>query len=105
MSNVTYHRYSDFAIHHMGTGLSDGVTQGVAGPDEFRTAPLWVAGQRLFFLHDERTSDLLQAILQHASPGSEANWVVQQRFNRLTQQQWQALIDFVKSLQGKLRST
>ena len=28
MSNVTYHPYSDFAVHHMGSGLSDGVTQG-----------------------------------------------------------------------------
>jgi CxxC motif-containing protein (DUF1111 family) len=58
MSNVTYHPYSDFALHHMGSGLSDGVTQGAAGPDQFRTAPLWGVGQRLFFLHDGRTSDL-----------------------------------------------
>lgn len=31
--------YSDLALHRMGTGLADGVTQGQAGPDEFRTAP------------------------------------------------------------------
>ena len=35
---------------------------GSAGPDEFRAAPLWGLGQRLFFLHDGRTNDLLQAI-------------------------------------------
>ena len=40
-----------------------------AGPDEFRTAPLWGLGQRLFFLHDGRTSDLMQAIEDHTSPG------------------------------------
>ena len=61
MSNVTYHPYSDFALHHMGPRLADGISQGAAGPDQFRTAPLWGAGQRLFFLHDGRTSDLLQA--------------------------------------------
>src|SRR5207342_3715851 len=65
--------FSDLAIHHMGTKLADGVTQGAAGPDEFRTAPLWGAGQRIFFLHDGRTSDLLEAIQAHASQGSEAD--------------------------------
>jgi CxxC motif-containing protein (DUF1111 family) len=65
MSNVTYHPFSDFALHHMGANLADGVNQGAAGPDEFRTAPLWGLGQRLLFLHDGRTSDLLQAIQAH----------------------------------------
>src|ERR1700737_1418919 len=59
--------FSDLAVHHMGSNLPDGLTQGGAGPDEFRTAPLWGVGQRLFFLHDGRTSDLLQAIQDHAS--------------------------------------
>ncbi|HWY49365.1 MAG TPA: di-heme oxidoredictase family protein [Bryobacteraceae bacterium] len=68
MSNVTYHPYSDFAVHHMGSSLADGIVQGAAGPDQFRTAPLWGLGQRLFFLHDGRTSNLLQAIQAHASP-------------------------------------
>ncbi len=65
MSNVTYHPYSDFALHHMGAGLADGIMQGGAGADQFRTAPLWGLGQRLFFLHDGRTSDLMQAIQAH----------------------------------------
>src|ERR1022692_2653431 len=63
MSGVTYHPYSDFALHHMGPGLADGISQGAAGPDQFRTAALWGIGQRLFFLHDGHTADLLQAIL------------------------------------------
>jgi CxxC motif-containing protein (DUF1111 family) len=67
MSTVIYHPYSDFAVHHMGSNLADGINQGAAGPDEFRSAPLWGVGQRLFFLHDGRTSDLLQAIKAHAS--------------------------------------
>lgn len=97
MSYVTYHPFSDFALHHMGTNLADGISQGVAGPDEFRTAPLWGVGQRLFFLHDGRTMDLLNAIQQHSSRGSEANKVVR-RFNDLESGEQQALLDFLRSL-------
>ncbi|HEY1264846.1 MAG TPA: di-heme oxidoredictase family protein, partial [Terriglobales bacterium] len=94
---VQYHPYSDFALHHMGSGLSDGVSQGAAGPDEFRSAPLWGLGQRLFFLHDGRTSDLNSAIQAHAGRGSEANTVVG-RFNRLSRSQRQSVLDFLRSL-------
>src|SRR5579871_3787109 len=45
LSHQPVNLFSDLAIHHMGSQLSDGVTQGVAGPDEFRTAPLWGVGQ------------------------------------------------------------
>ncbi|HUA16695.1 MAG TPA: di-heme oxidoredictase family protein [Verrucomicrobiae bacterium] len=97
MSSVTYSPYSDFALHHMGSGLSDGVHQGGAGPDQFRTAPLWGLGQRLFFLHDGRTSDLIQAIHSHSSNGSEANGVVR-NFNKLKASQVQDLLNFLRSL-------
>jgi CxxC motif-containing protein (DUF1111 family) len=71
LSNRTFQPFSDFALHHMGSTLADGITQGLAGPDQFRTAPLWGLGQRLFFLHDGRTSDLTEAILAHAgAPGA-----------------------------------
>lgn len=66
LNNVTFLPYSDFALHHMGSVLTDGVNQGVAGPDEFRTAPLWGLGQRLFLLHDGRTNNLFTAIEDHA---------------------------------------
>ena len=65
--------YSDLLVHDMGAGLADGVSQGAAGGREFRTAPLWGLGQRIFFLHDGRTSDLIGAIRAHASSGSEAS--------------------------------
>jgi CxxC motif-containing protein (DUF1111 family) len=58
---------------------------------------LWGVGQRLFFLHDGRSTDLLDAIQQHRSRGSEANRVVR-RFNELTRGQQQALLDFLRSL-------
>jgi len=97
MSFVEYHPFSDFALHHMGTNLADGINQGMATGDEFRTAPLWGIGQRLFFLHDGRTSDLLDAINQHASPGSEANQVVR-RFRSLSTTEQQYLLNFLRSL-------
>ena len=97
MSNVSYNPYSDFALHHMGSGLADGINQGSAGSDHFRTAPLWGLGQRLFFMHDGRTSDLGRAIRSHSSSGSEANQVIR-RYNSLTSGQVQDLLNFLRSL-------
>jgi CxxC motif-containing protein (DUF1111 family) len=71
LNNATFAPFSDFALHHMGSTLTDGVNQGLAGPDEFRTAPLWGLGQRIFLLHDGRTTDLLAAIQDHASPSTD----------------------------------
>src|SRR5579864_241079 len=121
LNNRLFTPFSDFALHHMGARLADGVNQGAAGPDEFRTAPLWGLGQRLFFLHDGRTNDLLQAIQAHFSPenlcvtaadfqqftangqtfqpfsesqvcGSEANGVIR-NFNSLSPSQKQDLLN------------
>src|ERR1700691_2176702 len=97
MSNVTYNPYSDLALHSMGTGLSDGIEQGAAGATQFRTAPLWGLGQRLFFLHDGRTTDLIQAIQSHSSSGSEAVGVIH-KFNTLKASQVQDLLNFLRSL-------
>jgi hypothetical protein len=117
--------FSDLAVHHMGPTLADNVIQGSAGPDEFRTALLWGVGQRVFFLHDGRTSDLMQAIQLHASggggggrggdftaaagtdaaanrfgrwtPPSEANQVIA-NFNGLSDTSKQDLLNFLRSL-------
>jgi CxxC motif-containing protein (DUF1111 family) len=97
LSNRAVNLFSDLLVHHMGTGLADGITQGGAGPDEFRTAPLWGVGQRVFFLHDGRTSNLVEAIKAHRSPDSEANKVID-RFNRLTAREQQDIINFLRSL-------
>jgi CxxC motif-containing protein (DUF1111 family) len=97
LSNQTANLFSDLIVHHMGKGLADGITQGGAGPDEFRTAPLWGVGQRVFFLHDGRTSNLVEAIEAHRSPGSEANRVIE-RFRRLKAEEQQDIINFLRSL-------
>ena len=97
LSNQQVHLFSDLLVHHMGVRLADGITQGAAGPDEFRTAPLWGGGQRVYFLPDGRTSDLIEAINEHASAGSEANQVVR-NFQALSAADQQNVIDFLRSL-------
>jgi len=93
----SFGQWSDLEIHHMGTGLADNVSQGGAGGDQFRTAPLWGLGQRIFFLHDGRTSDLLVAIQDHNSSGSEAN-TTKLNFDALTTSQKQDVLNFLRSL-------
>ncbi len=81
----------------MRSGLADGISQGQASGSEFRTAPLWGLGQRLFFLHDGRTSDPVEAIRQHASVGSEATLSVA-AFSLLSDADKQQLLKFLRSL-------
>src|SRR5437588_339223 len=128
LSNTRFAPFSDYAVHHMGSNLTDGVNQGIAGPDEFRTAPLWGIGQRIFFLHDGRNDNLVQAILSHESAGNVCTTVnsvsetitlngqsksiaskqtqtcgseansVVEKFRTLTTSQKQDLINFLRSL-------
>lgn len=103
LNNVAANLFSDLLLHHMGPGLADDIVQGQAAGDEFRTAPLWGLGQRLYFLHDGRTKTLTRAIAEHASQGnrryqdSEANAVVD-KFKRLSDQDQQDLLNFLRSL-------
>ena len=103
LRNQPVNLYSDLLLHDMGPGLADGVAQGEAGPREFRTAPLWGIGQRIYFLHDGRTRDLLIAIAAHRSgsssnrDASEANAVVGQ-FDALPEGGKQDVLNFLRSL-------
>ncbi|HEX3821102.1 MAG TPA: di-heme oxidoredictase family protein [Candidatus Sulfotelmatobacter sp.] len=103
LSGVTANLFSDLLLHHMGPDLADNVSQGQAQGDEFRTAPLWGLGQRIFFMHDGRTKNLIKAITAHASdgdrhyPDSEANGVVR-AFKKLSDQDQQDLLNFLRSL-------
>ncbi len=64
---------------------------------------MWGLGQRIFFLHDGRTTGLVQAIQAHKSagngvfPNSEANAVVD-KFNALSTSQQQDILNFLRSL-------
>jgi CxxC motif-containing protein (DUF1111 family) len=103
LHNKDVNLYSDLVLHNMGQGLADDVNQGKATGDEFRTAPLWGLGKRIFFLHDGRTKDLLEAIQAHLGSGggqygpSEANQVIAQ-FNRLNEIDKQHILNFLRSL-------
>ena len=81
----------------MGSGLADGISQGLASGDEFRTAPLWGLGQRIYFLHDGRKTDLLDAIQEHSSTGSEATGSIN-AFNALSPSDRQDILNFLRSL-------
>jgi len=96
-SFVSFTPYSDFALHDMGETLADDISQGSADGNQFRTAPLWGLGQRLFFLHDGRSNTLVDAIHQHASTGSEANAVVN-NYEMLSARNQQDLLNFLRSL-------
>jgi CxxC motif-containing protein (DUF1111 family) len=103
LANKDANLFSDLGLHQMGPGLADNVQQGQAAGDEFRSAPLWGLGQRIFFLHDGRTTDLVDAIRAHQSAGnstfgpSEANRVVD-NFNNLREDDKQNLLNFLRSL-------
>jgi CxxC motif-containing protein (DUF1111 family) len=97
LANMNVDLFSDLLVHDMGDNLADGVSQGSANGREFRTAPLWGLGQRIFFLHDGRTSNLISAIKAHASNGSEANGVIN-NFVNLGDSDTQDLLNFLRSL-------
>ena len=111
LANKDVNLFSDLLVHHMGANLADNIIQGAADVDEFRTTPLWGVGQRRFFMHDGRTSDLVQAIRAHVSqatsanaqtrlpalPASEANLSVATFFNQPNSDQ-QAVLVFLRSL-------
>ena len=67
LANQTYHPFSDFLVHDMGS-LGDNIPgNGDVGPREMRTAPLWglhfVDPTNL--LHDGRATSVEDAILRH----------------------------------------
>jgi CxxC motif-containing protein (DUF1111 family) len=103
LRNKSVNLFSDLLVHNMGQGLADDIAQGQAGGDEFRTAPLWGLGQRIFFLHDGRADDLVRAIAAHRSAASvkygpsEANAVVDNFFG-LSEGSKQNLLNFLRSL-------
>jgi CxxC motif-containing protein (DUF1111 family) len=97
LGNATANLFSDLEVHHMGTGLADNVSQGGAGGDQFRTAPLWGLGQRIFFLHDGRTNNLITVVNAHGSNGSEANASLNAAA-ALSLSSQQDLINFLRSL-------
>jgi CxxC motif-containing protein (DUF1111 family) len=93
--------FSDLLLHDIGTG--DDISQGLATGAQFRTAPLWGVGQRLFFMHDGEETDLLSAINRHGGPeGARVrdnfNGIGPQATFNLTDRERQQLLNFLRSL-------
>jgi len=65
--SFTYHPYSDSHCIIWGRVWRMGLCKVRRERISSATAPLWGVGQRLFFLHDGRTPDLLEAIKHHSS--------------------------------------
>ena len=93
IGSKTFHPYSDFLLHDIGTG--DGIVVAMqehygkrmyqtqwrdlsleayqATANRMRTAPLWGLRSRNKLLHDGRTTDRGAAILAHAGQGAAAS--------------------------------
>jgi CxxC motif-containing protein (DUF1111 family) len=93
LSRVTFHPYSDFLLHDMGS-LGDGIAQGQASPREIRTAPLWGLRSAGRLLHDASANRIDQAILRHDGQPRSAR----DRFAALDADGAAALLAFLRSL-------
>ena len=101
LGNKTFHPYSDFLLHDVGTG--DGIAQ-VNDPNtgqldqtmknKMRTAPLWGMRTRNELMHDGENYTRNESILRHAN---EANGVIN-NYRSLSTAQKNQLIDFLNSL-------
>ena len=100
LANLTIWPYTDLALHDMGLGLSDGVTEFDANGNEWRTPPLWGIGlQKKIsgsnnFLHDGRARSINEAILWHGGEAKSA----QLGYLQLTKIERKALLRFIKSI-------
>ena len=101
LSNKDFHPYTDMLLHDMGPELADNFIEGEASGTEWRTTPLWgvgiahnATGGIPFYMHDGRTSDLIEAIRLH---GGEAN-AIKNIFMNLSETDKQNIIAFINSL-------
>ena len=103
LRNQTIRPYSDLLLHAMGPGLADGVAEGKAAGNMWRTPPLWGIGSlphvqgaadNVRYLHDGRARTLTEAILWHAGEADDSRT----RFENLPKTDRDALMAFMGSL-------
>jgi CxxC motif-containing protein (DUF1111 family) len=114
LGSITFFPYGDFLMHDVGTG--DGILQAIqehygrkvfrmmsahlSKPDfedsrnKIRTAPLWGVRLRPRLMHDGASLTFRDAILRHRGEASH----VSQQFQKLTKEDQEAIIAFLKSL-------
>lgn len=71
--------YTDLLLHDMGPELADGLIEGQASGQHWRTPPLWglgqvksVGGEQAGYLHDGRARTLAEAIVWHGGDARSA---------------------------------
>jgi CxxC motif-containing protein (DUF1111 family) len=86
--------FSDFLLHDIGTG--DGIVENgdQSTRNKLRTSPLWGLRTQNQFMHDGLSVTTTDAILRHAGESK----VVTKKFRKLSDNQKQQLITFLKSL-------
>jgi CxxC motif-containing protein (DUF1111 family) len=84
--------YSDLLLHDVGTG--DGIPQGTAGPDEFRTPALWGLRFRRPLLHNGSAATADEAVRRHSG---EAARVIE-KYIGMSVEERSALVAFLMSL-------
>ena len=96
-ANPLFHRrsvplFSDLLLHDIGTG--DGIQQGAANPEEFRTPALWGLGSRRPLLHDGSAATIPDAIGRHSGEAEFAR----RQFDESSDENRTALLAFLASL-------
>jgi CxxC motif-containing protein (DUF1111 family) len=94
LGDKTFHPFSDFLLHDVGTG--DGIVQngGQTTRNKLRTPPLWGVRTRNRLMHDGESLSFAAAILRHKG---EATTVVR-NYSLLKASEKQNLIAFLRSL-------
>jgi CxxC motif-containing protein (DUF1111 family) len=94
IGDKTFHPYSDFLLHDVGTG--DGIVQngGQETRNKIRTAPLWGLRTRGLLLHDGSARSPEEAIQRHSG---EASYVID-NYRALSRKKQTRLITFLRSL-------
>jgi CxxC motif-containing protein (DUF1111 family) len=93
LDHRTYHPYSDFLLHDMGT-LGDGLEMASSTGAEMRTEPLWGLRFVTRYLHDGRAATLDGAIAAHDGQGLASKG----RYTALGANAKAQLIAFLRSL-------
>ncbi len=94
LGNKTFHPFSDFLLHYLGTG--DGIVQngGQETAQKLRTPPLWGVRTHSRLMHDGRSLNLYDAIERHRGEGR----ISEEKFDALSEQDKRRIITFLKSL-------
>jgi len=93
LNRATFHPYSDFLLHDMGS-LGDGIVQGQATGREIRTAPLWGLRSVNRLLHDASATTSELAIQRHDGQARASR----ERFAALDAASVALLLAFLRSL-------